>query len=116
MKAGDRCLARCPEVTGDRFMPGTIKAVNDAQITVVFDTGQVQNVRESQVMDRAKTEKLIKAEESARKRMQRAHHRVRNLVENKRRFNPTTLRPRVEAYNQATVDYLQVSEALDALL
>ena len=116
MKAGDRCLAKSTEITGDRYMPGTIQAVNGAQITVEFDTGQVRKLHESQVMDRTKTEKLIKAEESARKRMQRAHHRVRNLVKNRRKFNPTTLRPRVEAYNQATEAYLQASEALDALL
>ena len=116
MKADDRCLARSPEVTGDRFMPATIQAVNKTQITVEFDSGEICHLHESQIMDRAKTEKLIKAEESARKRMRRAHYRVRNLVENRKKFNPITLRPRLEAYNKATEAYLQASEALDALL
>lgn len=116
MRAGDRCLARYPEITGDRFMPGTVQAVRDTYITVEFDSGELQNVDETQIMDRAKTEKLIKAEEKARKRMQRAHHRVRNLVDNKKKFNPTTLRPRIEAYDRATEAYIAASEALDVLL
>lgn len=116
MKVGDRCLAKSTEITADRYMPATIQAVTEAQIAVEFDTGEICHLHESQIMDRAKTEKLIRAEERARKRMRRAHHKVRTLVENKKRFNPTNLRPRLEAYNKATEAYLQASEALDALL
>lgn len=116
MRAGDRCLARYPKITGDRFMPGTVQAVRDAQITVEFDSGEVQTVDETYIMDRAKTERLIKAEEKARKRMQRAHHRLKNLVNDRKKFNPTTLRPRIEAFDRATEAYIAASEALDVLL
>lgn len=116
MKVGDRCLAKSTEITGERYILGTIRAVREAQITVEFDGGEICHLDESQIMDRAKTEKLIRAEERARKRMRRAHHKVRTLVENRKKFNPMTLRPRLEAYNRATEAYLQASKALDALL
>ena len=116
MRVGDRCLAKFSAITGDRYMPGTIRAVRETQITVEFDSGQVQRLHEPDIMNRAKTERLIKAEEKARKRMQRAHHRLKNLVNDKKKFNPTTLRPRIEAFDRATEAYIAASEALDVLL
>ena len=97
-------------------MPGMIREVGARHITVEFDSGQVQRLHETDIMDRAKTEKLIRAEEKARKRMQRAHHRLKNLVNDRKKFNPTTLRPRIEAFDRATEAYIAASEALDVLL